>query len=185
MPVLWITFLMLLIVGSLAYNFTVTLPLFVTDALHGSEADFTLIYSVFGFGSLVGALLVANRSLVRVRHVIIGAVSLGVTMLMLSVSPNLAITLPIAFLLGVTSILYMTSTTAIVQVEAKPSMHGRVLALQTTLLIGTTPIGGPLLGALADTAGARGPIVLGGFACLAAALFGYLARREVIRRRTA
>lgn len=183
LPVLWISFLMLLIIGSLAYNFTVTLPLFVTKALHGSEADFTLVYSVFGFGSLVGALLVANRSLVRIRHVIMGAIGLGAAMLLLAVSPSLGVTLPVAFVLGVTSILYMTSTTAIVQVEAKPSMHGRVLALQTSLMIGTTPIGGPLLGALADTAGARAPIVLGGFACLAAAIFGYLARREVISRR--
>lgn len=183
MPVLWITFLMLLIVGTLAYNFTVTLPLFVTQTLHGDNGSFTLIYSVFGFGSLIGALLVANRSLVRVRHVILGAVSLGITMLVLSISPNVAVTLPLAFILGVTSILYMTSTTAIVQVEAKPSMHGRVLALQTSLLVGTTPIGGPLLGALADVVGARAPIVLGGLACLVAALFGYIARREFIVRR--
>lgn len=183
MPVLWITFLMLLIIGSLAYNFTVTLPLFVTKGLHGSEADFTLIYSIFGFGSLVGALLVANRSLVRVRHVIIGAVGLGFTMLVLAASPSVAVTLPLAFVLGVTSILYMTSTTAIVQVEAKPAMHGRVLALQTSLMIGTTPIGGPLLGALADSVGARAPIALGGLACLAAAVFGYIARKEMISRR--
>jgi predicted MFS family arabinose efflux permease len=185
MPVLWITFLMLLIVGTLAYNFTVTLPLFVTEALHGDNGSFTLIYSVFGFGSLVGALVVANRSLVRVRHVIAGAVSLGVTMLLLAISPNVGVTLPLAFILGVTSILYMTSTTAIVQVEAKPSMHGRVLALQTSLLVGTTPIGGPLLGALADVVGARSPIVLGGLACLAAALFGYITRREFMIRRAA
>ncbi|HET7060104.1 MAG TPA: MFS transporter [Candidatus Saccharimonadales bacterium] len=174
-PVLWITFAMLAIIGSLAYNFTVTLPLFVTKSLHGSAGTFTLIYSVFGFGALVGALLVANRSLVRTRHVVAGVLALGVTMFLLAVSPTIAITLPIAFLLGLTSIIYMTSTTSIVQVEAKPAMHGRVLALQSVLLVGTTPIGGPLLGWLADAAGGRVPIILGGMACLAAAAFGYVA----------
>lgn len=182
MPVLWITFVMLTIVGSLAYNFTVTLPLFVTHALHGSAGTFTLVYSVFGFGALLGALFVANRNLVKIGHVIIGAVALGIVMLILSVAPNLSVTLPVVFFLGVTSILYMTSITTIVQVEADPTMHGRVLALQSVLFIGTTPIGGPLLGWLADTAGARAPIVLGGLACLVAAGFGYIANRKIAHR---
>lgn len=183
MPVLWITFAMLLIVGSLAYNFTVTLPLFVTKALGGTEATFTAIYSLFGFGSLIGALAVANRNLVKVRHIIAAAVALGATMLVLSISPSVASTLPIAFVLGAASIIYMTSTTAIVQTESDPSMHGRVLALQSVLLVGTTPIGGPLLGWVADTAGARAPIFLGGLSCLAAAAFGYTARKRAIARR--
>jgi hypothetical protein len=60
-------------------------------------------------------------------------------------------------------------------------MHGRVLALQSVLLIGTTPIGGPLLGFLADVAGARAPVVLGGLAALGAAAWGAVAvRRGVV-----
>jgi MFS family permease len=72
----------------------------------------------------------------------------------------------------------MTSTTAFAQVEADPAMHGRVLALQTVLMVGTTPIGGPLLGWLADTVGSRAPIVLGGVVALGTAAFGALAARR-------
>ena len=57
-------------------------------------------------------------------------------------------------------------------------MIGRVLALQTVLVAGTTPIGGPLLGAISDAVGARAPVVLGGLATLAAAAFGALAARR-------
>jgi MFS family permease len=177
-PILWISFAMLFLVGSLAYNFTVTLPLFVSKSLHSSTSTFTLIYSVFGFGALCGALLVANRSLVRMRHVVVGAFALGASMFLLAASPTVSVTLPVAFLLGVTSIIYMTSTTSLVQVEAKPSMHGRVLALQTILLVGTTPIGGPLLGWIADAVGGRAPIIIGGFACVAAGVFGYIATKQ-------
>jgi MFS family permease len=177
-PVLWISFVMLFIIGSLAYNFTVTLPLFVTKSLHGNASTFTLIYSVFGFGALIGALLVANRRLVYVRSVIASSLAVGVVMLILAGSPSVITTLPIVLALGITSIIYMTSTTSIVQVEAKPSMHGRVLALQSVLLVGTTPIGGPLLGGLADIAGGRLPILIGGVACLLAGLFGYLAAKR-------
>ena len=76
------------------------------------------------------------------------------------------------------SILYLTASTAIVQVEAKAEMHGRVLALQTVLMGGGALIGGPVLGLIADTVGGRAPIVLGGIVCLAAAAFGYLAARR-------
>lgn len=178
-PVLWIPFVMLAIIGSLSYNFIVTLPLFVTDTLHGSNSTFTFLYSMFGFGALVGALLVANRTLVNIRHVIIGAVMLGATMLMLAAASNVSVALPIIFLLGLASIIYMTSTTAIVQIEADPTMHGRVLALQAVLFVGTTPIGGPLLGWLADTSGGRAPLILGGIVCLATGVFGYYANRRV------
>ena len=101
-------------------------------------------------------------------------------MLLLAASPGIGFAMPMAFLIGVSSVLYMTSTTAIAQVEAKPEMHGRVLALQSVLMMGTTPIGGPLSGWLADTLGSRAPIILGGIVCLLAAVFGYYASRRYL-----
>ena len=166
---------MLAAIGTLAYNFSVTLPLFVTDTLHSTDTVFTLLYSVFSVGAVVSALIVAQRNLVRLEHIIYGAAALGLTMLLLAAVPGVNFAIPAVFFVGVASILYMTSTTAIVQVEARPEMHGRVLALQMVLVAGTTPIGGPLLGWLADTWGGRAPIVLGGIVCLFAAAFGYYA----------
>lgn len=176
-PVLWIPMLMLGAIGILAYNFTVTLPLFVTGALHSTEATFTLLYATFSIGSVVGALIVANRGLVSVRTIVIGAALLGLCMLALASVPQVRGAFPIMLLLGGASILYMTSTTANVQVVARPDMHGRLLAIQSSLMIGGTLIGAPLLGWLADVAGTRAPILLGGLVCLAAATLGGLALR--------
>lgn len=86
--------------------------------------------------------------------------------------------LQVAVLVGAASVAYMTATTAIAQIRTEPHMIGRVLAMQTVLLIGTTPIGGPVLGAIADAAGARTPVLIGGAAALAAAAFGVLAARR-------
>lgn len=181
-PELWISFVMLAVIGTLSYNFTVVFPLFVLHGLHGGDAAYTLVYSVFSAGSLVGALAVAHRISISVRHVVIGATAFGVTMLGLSISPSVGATYPIVVVLGVSSIMYMTATTALVQVRANPMMHGRVLALQSVLLIGTTPVGGPILGAMADTFGARSPVVLGGIAALAAAAWGAAVGRHVLSR---
>jgi len=178
MPSLWISFVMLAAIGTLAYNFSVTLPLFVTDGLHTSSTVFTVLYSIFSAGAVVSALVVAHRSLVQMRHVILGAAALGVTMLLLASVPGVATAVPVVFLVGMASILYLTATTTIVQVEGKPEMHGRVLALQTVLMVGTTPIGAPFLGWLADAVGGRVPLVLGGVVCLIAAAFGFFANRR-------
>jgi MFS family permease len=182
MPNLWIPFVMLGAVGMLGYNFSVTLPLFVTRSLHRGDGAFTLLYSIFSAGAVASALVVANKNLVRVRHIIVGSAVLGVTMLALAIAPNIGWAIPAAFLVGAASILYMTSTTAIVQVEADPALHGRVLALQTVLLVGTAPIGGPILGWLADLMGARAPIVLGAVVCLLAGGWGFATNRRMARR---
>jgi MFS family permease len=175
---LWINFVMLALIGTLAYNFTVTLPLFVTDSLHASDVVFTILYSVFSFGAVVCALIVAQRNLVKMQHIILGAAAMGVAMLFLSFSFNIPVALVAGFFVGAASILYMTSTTAIIQIEAKHEMHGRILALQAVFIAGTTVIGGPLSGWIADIAGARVPLIFGAFVCLAAAGFGWVAGKK-------
>ncbi len=177
-PVLWISFAMLAAIGTLAYNFSVTFPLFVTGSLHSSVGTFTILYSIFSFGAVVSALIVAHRGLVKLKHVIIGATALGMAMILLALSPSIAFALPIVFFVGMSSILYMTSSTALVQVGTRREMQGRLLALQTVLIGGTGIIGGPLSGWLSDVLGARAPLILGGVVCLISAAFGYVANKR-------
>jgi MFS family permease len=177
-PSLRIAFVMLMVVGTLSYNLNVTLPLFVERSLHDGDSVFTFLYTIFSIGALGSALVVAHHQLVHLRNVLIGAGSFGVVMLLLAATPDFALAIPVLLGLGVTSILYFTATTAIVQVDADPSLHGRILALQSVLLIGTAPIGGPIDGAIADAFGARAPLLLGAAAALGAALWGVLAARR-------
>ena len=175
---LWVTFVMLLVVGTISYNFTVVIPLFVEHGLHGSDATYTLVYAAFSAGALVGALLVARRRTVTVTTVTIGTAALGVSMLALSAVPDVGVAFVAAALVGAASVAYMTATTALAQLRTDPRMMGRVVALQTVLVGGTTPIGAPILGAIADSIGARAPVYIGGAAALLAAGFGWFAIRR-------
>jgi predicted MFS family arabinose efflux permease len=178
-PDLWVSLVMMAVIGCLAFNFQVVFPLFATRSLDGGDGAFTLLYSVVSVGSLVGALATARTKLIDLRRVEVTAVGLGVSMLALAAMPNLASALPLAVVLGVTSIAFMTTSTSIVQLRADPGMRGRVMALQSIVFIGSTPIGGPVLGVICEAFGARAGLVVGGAACFAAAAWGVRAGRRI------
>jgi MFS family permease len=133
--------------------------------------------SVVSVGSLAGALTAARRRDVSVRTVSLSAAGFGAAMLALAASPNTPVAFAVGLVMGFTSISFMTSSTAIVQLRAKASMRGRVLALQAIVFLGSTPIGGPILGWICEHLGARWGLATGAVATLAAAAYGLLAVR--------
>ena len=177
-PELWIPLVMMAVIGTLTFNFQVVMPLFVDRTLHGSEGAFTLLYSVISIGSLVGALVTARRTRVELRHVVMAAVAFGIAMIVLAGVPGLAFAFPVGLAVGGASIMFMTTSTAIVQLEAEPAMRGRVLALQAMVFLGSTPIGGPLLGFVSEAFGPRAGVLLGGLAAVGAAAWGWYALRR-------
>jgi MFS family permease len=183
-PELRISFLMLLIVGVASYNFTVLLPLLVERGLHGSDTQYTLIYAAFSVGGVLGTLVVARRTAVSLYATVGAAAALGGALLLLAFSPSVTLAYPCAALAGGSSVAYITATSAIAQLNSERSFIGRVLGLQTVLIMGTTPIGGPLLGWLADEAGGRTPVAIGSVAAFAAALLGLLTSRALRPRAT-
>jgi MFS family permease len=172
MPELFVPLVMMGVVGTLAFNFQTVMPLFVTRDLDGTDAIFTILFSVVSVGSVVGALIAARRTEVSVWGVGGASIAFGVSLALLAVVPNLAVALPVGLVLGVCSITFLTMSTAIVQLRAAPEMRGRVLALQAMLFLGSTPIGGPIVGWVAQEFGARWSLVLGAVACLLAGAWG-------------
>jgi len=180
-PELWVPLAMMAVIGTLAFNFSTVMPIYVTRDLGGSEGLFTIVFSVLSVGSLIGALAVARRQVVTVRTVGLAALAFGVSMLLLALAPGLGLLLPAALLVGLTSIGFLTASTAIVQLRAAPEMRGRVLALQAMLFLGSTPIGGPIAGWVSQTFGARWALVMGALACLGAGTWGLLVVRARAR----
>lgn len=177
-PDLFIPLVMMGVIGALAFNFQVVLPLFVTDTFAGAPSTFTLLLSAMSAGSLVGALVGARRTQVETPHVIAAAATFGAAMVALALAPWLWIAFPLGVLVGVTSITFLTTSTAIVQMKSDPTMRGRVLALQAILFLGSTPIGGPIVGYVCDLWGARAGLALGGIAAIGAAAWGRMAVRR-------
>jgi len=180
-PDLWIPLAMMAVVGTLSYNFQVVLSLFVEKTFRGGTGLYTLLFSVTAVGSLLGALYTARRKTIETRDVIVASAAFGVAMCVLAAAPGIGIAFPFGIAVGWTSIAFMTASTAIVQVRADPAMRGRVLALQAIVFLGSTPIGGPLLGLICDAYGARVGLLVGGAAALGAALFGTLVVRHHAR----
>jgi MFS family permease len=177
-PELWIPLVMMAVIGTLAFNFQTVMPLFTTRDLGGSDVTFTLLMSVVSLGSLVGALATARRRRIGIRTVSLAAVAFGLAMGCLAAAPNQPVAFAVGLLVGLSSISFMTASTAIVQITAAPSMRGRVLALQAMLFLGSTPIGGPILGTISERLGARYGLALGAVATLATGVFGLLAVRR-------
>jgi MFS family permease len=171
-PPLFVPLVMTAVIGTLAFNFQVVFPLFVERDLGSSETTFTIMLSILSVGSLLGALGTARLRRIRIRTVALAAIAFGIPMLAMSVVPSLPVAYVVSWFLGFGSITFLTSATAIVQLESTPSMRGRVLALQGMVFLGSTPIGGPLLGWISEAFGARWGIAIGGFACLGAAAWG-------------
>ena len=176
---LWVPLVMMTIIGTLAFNFHTVLPLLALRDLNGSDQTFTLLMSVMSAGSLVGALASARRTTSGLRAVSVTAVAFGLSLALMAAAPNQPLAFATALLVGLTSIAFMTTCTAIVQMRADPTMRGRVLALQAIVFLGSTPIGGPVTGTLAEGLGARWSIALGAVAALVAGAYGFARDRRV------
>jgi MFS family permease len=175
---LWVPLTMMAIVGTLAYNFQVVFPLFTTRDLGGSEATFTALFSIVSVGALVGALLAARRKNIDVRSVGVASIGYGVALTLMTFAPNQYFAYAIGLLVGLGSIAFLTASTAIVQIKSDPKMRGRVLALQAMLFLGSTPIGGPIVGWICQQYGARYGVFVGAVAALGAGTWGLLLDRH-------
>jgi MFS family permease len=181
-PELRISLAMLAVIGTLAYNFQVVFPLFVYRTFGGDGQMFTLLFSVTSLGSLVFALAVARRRTASLGGVVRAAFALGASLSVFALSPTLAVAFPLALLVGGTSTLLVNVMNALLQHRCEPEMRGRVMALQAILFIGTTPIGGPLVGWVSEVYDPRAALALGGVATLLTAAWGAVAARRVAAR---
>ncbi len=166
-------------VGTLAFNFSVILPLFATRDLGGGPATFTTLFSIMSVGSVVGALTVARRTDADTTFLARGTVALGVSMVGLALAPTVAVAYLLVLPVGLTSVLVISGANAVVQLSTPPVMRGRVLALLAVVFLGSTPIGGPISGWLSESLGARWALGLGAATSLAAGLLTLRALRSV------
>ena len=173
LPNLWLPIAMTAIIGTFTLNFQVVFPILVTRTFDGTDTTFTVLFSVLSVGSVLGALWMARRTTLLLAQTVHTAALLGVATVLLACAPGLAFAFPVALLMGLGMTAFITSSTGNLQLTADAEKRGRVLALQSVVLIGSTPIGGPIVGAIVQQWGARAGLMVGGIACLAAVAFGY------------
>jgi MFS family permease len=182
-PELAIPLLMMAAVGCLTYEFQVSLPVMARSGLHVGATGFGFMTAAMGIGAVIGGLLVAARGKTGLRPLVLAATAFGIAMTFATVAPTLAVELIALGLAGAASISFMSMGNSTLQLNAAPSMRGRVMSLWFVAFQGSTPIGGPIIGGVMALAGARAGLGVGAATALVVALLGYAALRGLGGRR--
>jgi MFS family permease len=165
--------LMMALVGTFAFEFEVSLPLLARTTFHGNATTYSWLIGSLGAGAVVGGLYSARTGRTGVARLARVSVGYAVAMGLLAVMPTVWAAVIACVLVGAASVLFLTTGNATVQLAADPDYRGRVMALWSAALVGSTPIGAPIVGALSDAASPRFSILLGAVACVAAAAIGH------------
>jgi MFS family permease len=169
-PELLIPLLMIAVIGTLAWEFGVTLPLMASKVFHGGAAAYGVMASVMGVGAVAGGLISAARPRPRTRALCLAAIGWGLAILAAAAAPSMPVELAALVFVGYGSITFNSFAKTTLQLAAKPTMRGRVMALWALAWLGSTPVGGPIVGWIGQQAGARWPLVIGGLATLGCGL---------------
>lgn len=177
-PELRIPLLVMAAVGTLTYEFHVTLPLLAKFTFGGNALTYGMLSSVMGVGAVIGGLASARKSEASVAALLRATWVFGALMLLVAFSPNLPFAIFAILLVGAASIRFMAIANAALQLGSAPHMRGRVMALWGVAFLGSTPIGGPAIGVIGQTYGARAALVVGALTAIAAAAVGQRSLRR-------
>lgn len=176
-PTLLIPLLMMALVGCLAYEFQVVLPVLARDTFGGEATVYGFMTAAMGVGAVLGGLYVAARGRTGIPALIGAATLFGVVIGAAALAPVLWLELVLLVLVGAASVGFLSVGNSTLQLEAAPHMRGRVMALWAVAFLGSTPLGGPVAGAVAEHFGGRAGLLMGAIACLVAAGLGALVAR--------
>jgi MFS family permease len=176
-PDLAVPLMMMAVVGCLTYEFQVSLPYMARSGLHAGSSGYGFMTAAMGVGAVLGGLVVATRGRTGTAALVASVAGFGVAMILATIAPNLAVELIAMTLVGAGSVAFMSSGNATLQLRAAPEMRGRVMSLWFVAFQGSTPIGGPIVGALMSLAGARAGLGLGAVTCFVVAAAGALGLR--------
>ncbi|MCC7023610.1 MAG: MFS transporter [Thermomicrobiales bacterium] len=179
-PIISTTLLMMAIIGLFTYEFSVSLPLFAEHTFGGGPSVYAAMTAAMGLGAVIGGLYTASRPPAQPMRLSYAALFFGCTVLVTAFAPSLLVALILLVAVGFWSIGFTSLGNATIQLESAAAMRGRVMALWTVAFLGSTPIGGPLIGFIGEHAGPREALAVGGIAALVAAFLGARVFRDAI-----
>jgi MFS family permease len=171
-PVIRTILVMMAIIGTFTYEFSVSLPLFAEVTFRQGPATYAAMTAAMGLGAVVGGLYTASQGIGSLRRLTIAALLFGASVLLTALAPTLPLALLALVAVGFCSIGFTSLGNATLQLTSSAEMRGRVMALWTVAFLGSTPIGGPVIGAIGEHVGPRWALALGGVAAVLAAGLG-------------
>lgn len=165
-PSIRLAIILVAMIGTFGYNFTIMLPLITKYVLNEGSVVLGFLTSAVGLGSLCAALVLAGRRSATRYQLFLGATAFSVFLGGVAASQNLYITIACLIGVGVAGTTFATTANTSIQLASPDEMRGRVVALYMLLFAGSTPIGGLIMGLLADGVGTQWTIAI--FAALCA-----------------
>jgi MFS family permease len=174
-PELRIPLGMMVVVGTLSFNFQVLLPLLARFTWHGTATTYAALTSAMGVGSIAGALVSSSRGRATSQLLVGAAALFGLAQLIAAAAPSEQFQMLALVPLGAASVTFAAGVNSSLQLASDGPLRGRVMALYSVVFLGSTPIGAPLVGWLAEVAGPRAGLYAGAAAALLAGLFAAIA----------
>ncbi len=178
-PALAVPLALMALVGTFGLNFQVILPLLARFSFDGGASTYAALVAAMGVGSVIGALLTGAHGRTDARLIAGSALAFGVLALLAALMPSIALEVPILALLGAAAVTFAAAINSSLQLAVEPQMRGRVMALYSIVFLGSTPIGGPLAGWLAEAYDPRVALLLAAVAGLSAAWAAHVSLARV------
>jgi MFS family permease len=180
MPVRWLL-LLLGLVSIAGTPYTVLMPIFADQILHGGARGLGLLMGATGVGAILGALTVAARTGLGGLGRMVGraCAGFGVGLLLFSWSRSFGLSLLLLIPVGYFLMLQMACTNTLIQAMVPDHLRGRVMALYSMVFMGMAPLGALAAGAVAQRLGAPLTVAAGGVACLGGASLYWLRSRNL------
>ena len=165
--------LLLGIVSLMGMSYSVLMPVFAKEILHGGSHTYGFLMGAAGFGALMGALFLASRKTVLMLGRIVPAAALlfGTGLIILSFSTSFILSLMLMVFIGLGMMMQAASSNTILQTITDDNMRGRVMSFYTMAVMGTAPFGSLLAGAMAKVIGTPWTMFAGGIATILGGLF--------------
>ena len=171
-PLLLSVAVMIAIIGTFTYEFPVSLALLAKDTFNGNAGSYAVLTAAFGLGSALGGIIHASRKLPGPRVLVISALAFGILVILTALMPQLWLAVVMMAVVGIFSIWFATSASTTLQLGSTPELRGRVMVIWSMFYMGSTAIGGPIIGWIGENFGARWSLASGGIAALVAAGLG-------------
>jgi MFS family permease len=155
-------------IGTFGFNFAIILSAYAKITFHSTADLYGWLNTALAIGSLTGALLAARRATVRLGFLFAAAGLFGISMIVLGLIGWIPLFMVLLMPAGALAIGFNAMANATVQLSTDAAVRGRVMSLFMLVLAGGTPIGGPLIGGIADLWGAPVAMIVSGSICFVA-----------------
>ncbi len=175
--------LLLALVSIMGMPYTVLMPVFARDILHGGPHTMGFLMGSVGTGALVGAIYLASRkTVVGLGKVITFAAAMfGLGLILFSFSRQLWLSMALLFFVGMGMMMQMAASNTVLQTIVDDDKRGRVMSFYAMSFFGMVPLGSLMAGSLGSRIGTPYTVMLGGVSCIIGAMI-FWRRLPILRK---